>query len=113
MFTMWKRFTRFLAQLGVLRVLLLAGAAIVLVLRPAPATAPIYGGWGLFPTLIAPVLAPLFFLILILDTLMAGVMMADKQSGERRRYRLIIRVNLLMAAALLLWWWPYFAAMGR
>lgn len=110
---MWQRFTRFLAELGVLRVLLLAGAVMVLVLRPAPATAPVYSGWGLFPTLIAPVLAPLVVMVLVLDTLMAGVLMSDKQGDERRRYRRIIRVNVFMAAVLALWWWPYFTAMGR
>ena len=51
--------TRFMAQLGVLRVGLLFSALSTMVLAPPPATAGVYTGWAFVPTVLAPVLAPL------------------------------------------------------
>lgn len=101
-----------LGWLGPLRLMLMLGALVLLVLRPAPGTPPVYAGWGMVPTLIAPALVPLFFMVLLLDAIMGAVWLAS-YPAERRRYRTVIGVSLGMALLLVLWWWPYFGATLR
>ncbi len=103
---------RFLSGLGPLRVLLAVAAAGTMVFTQRPGTPPVYSGWAIMPTLIIPIMAPLIFMVLMLDTLMARVMMTDTEGTERRRYWMIIAVNLLLAAGLTALWLPYFLALG-
>ncbi len=103
--------TRFMAQLGVLRVGLLCSALSTMVLAPPPATAGVYMGWAFVPTVLAPVLAPLIMLVLLLDTMMSAIFMIDKDIAERRRYRMIIATHLVCVAALVARWLPYFLAL--
>lgn len=95
--------------LGPLRLMLVFGVLALLVLRPAPGTAPEHAGWGMIQTLVFPALVPLFFMVLLLDAIMSAVQLAS-HPGERRRYQLAIGASLGMALLLLLWWWPYFGA---
>ena len=88
--------------------MLVFGSLILLVLRPAPGTPPVYAGWDMMATLIFPSLVPLCFMVLLLDAIMSGVQLAS-HPGERRRYQTVIGVSLAMALLLLLWWGPYFA----
>lgn len=103
--------TRFMAQLGVLRVGLLFSALSTMVLAPPPATAGVYTGWAFVPTVLAPVLAPLILMVLLLDTMMSAIFMIDKDTAERRRYRMIIATHLVCVAALVVRWLPYFLAL--
>lgn len=98
-----------LSWLGPLRLMLALGVLILLVLRPAPGTPAVYAGWGMLPTLIAPALVPIFFMVLLLDAIMGAVWLAS-YPGERRRYQTVIGVSLGMALLLALWWWPFFGA---
>ncbi len=104
---------RFTAYFGTLRLLLLSVIVITLIFAPEPGTAAIYSGWGFVPTVLAPVLAPLAFLVLILDAMMGGIMRSGKEGTERKRYRTIIVVNLLVALGFLLYWLPYYLALGK
>lgn len=101
-----------LQWLGLLRGLLVLGALALLVLRPAPRTAAIYSGWALVPTVLAPTLTPMIFMVLLLDAIMGAVLLASRPR-ERRHYRAVIAVDLVLAALLVIWWWPYFAVLGR
>ncbi|BAV34740.1 hypothetical protein SCL_2463 [Sulfuricaulis limicola] len=101
-----------LSWLGPLRLMLVLSVLALLVLRPAPGTPPVYAGWGMVSTLIAPALVPLVFMVLLLDAIMGGVWLAS-YPGERRRYQTVIGVSLGMALLLTLWWWPYFGATLR
>jgi hypothetical protein len=96
-----------LKWLGPLRLMLLSGALVLLVLRPAPGTPPAYAGWEMLPTLVFPALVPLFFMVLLLDAIMGAVQLASRPE-ERRRYRAVIGVDLGMALLLVLWWRAYF-----
>lgn len=98
--------------LGPLRLLLVLGVLALLVLRPAPGTPPVSAGWDMLPTLIAPALVPLFFMVLLLDAIMGAVWLSS-YPAERRRYQTVIGVSLGMALLLTLWWWPYFGATLR
>lgn len=92
--------------------MLVVGVLALLVLRPAPGAPPVAAGWDMLPTLIAPALTPLFFMVLLLDAIMGAVWLAS-YPGERRRYQFVIGVSLGMALLLVLWWWPYFGATLR
>jgi hypothetical protein len=99
------------ARLGPLRVVLLLCVALILVLTPAPGTQAIYGGWGLVRTVLVPVLAPLLFMVLLLDALMARVFMSDAEGDARRRLRAIVLLDLVVAGVLVLVWIPYYMAL--
>jgi hypothetical protein len=95
-------------DLGFLRVSLVIMTVLVMVGAPKPGTAPILEGWGMWTTLLTPTLAPILFMVLMLDALMGRVMLGSAQGHERARYRRIVAVNLVTGIALLLWWLPYF-----
>lgn len=101
-----------LNRLGPLRAMLVLGTLAMMLLRPAPGTPPVYAGWGMLPTLIAPALVPLFFMVLLLDAIMGAVWLSS-YPAQRRRYQTVIGVSLGMALLLTLWWWPYFGATLR
>jgi hypothetical protein len=102
-----------LQSLGVMRVGLLLLAAAVMLAAPKPGTAAVLGGWKMLSTLIAPALAPIVFMVLMLDALMGRVMSGSARGAERERYRRIVVTNLVAGIALFLWWAPYFARLFR
>lgn len=99
-----------LSWLGPMRLMLAFGVLALLILRPAPGTPPVYAGWDMLPTLLAPSLMPILVAVLLLDALMGAVWLAS-YPGEQARYRTVISVSLGMAVLLILWWWPYFGAL--
>lgn len=105
--------TRFIKQLGAMRIVLALLTVAVIVLAPKAGTRAIAEGWAIVPTLLVPVFAPLIFMLLMLDALMAGIFMAEKSGPERARYRNIMRFNLVLGVLLVLYWLPYFLALGK
>jgi hypothetical protein len=105
--------SEYLKRLGPLRIVLALAAVVVIVLRPEAGTAVTYAGWDLVVTLLLPVLAPLLFMVIMLDALMSRVMMIEKTGAARGRYRQILWTQLLLGLALLLYWLPYFIAAAR
>jgi hypothetical protein len=102
-----------LRDFGVLRVGLILLTLAVMVSAPKPGTQAVYSGWELWPTLMAPVLAPILVQVVLLDALMGRVMMGSAKGAERARYRRIMFTNLGLAVALTAWYAPYFAALMR
>jgi len=98
-------------DLGFLRVALVVMALLVMAGAPKPGTPAILEGWGMWKTLLTPTLAPILFMVLMLDALMGRVLLGSAQGHERARYRRIVTVNLVSGIALLLWWLPYFLAL--
>ncbi|MEW6331716.1 MAG: hypothetical protein AB1560_09675 [Pseudomonadota bacterium] len=96
--------------MGPLRLMLAFGVLLLLVLRPAPGTPPVYSGWEMLPTLVIPSLVPIFIAVLLLDALMGAVWLAS-YPDRRQKYRTVIGASLGMVLLLVLWWWPYFAAL--
>ncbi len=103
----------FLGQLRPLRAALLLGAIITILGKPAAGTPVAYSGWEVVTTLLIPVLAPLFFMLLMLDALMSRVWMSEAEGDEWKRLRLVFRVDLIAGLVLLAYWLPYFIALGR
>ena len=65
------------------------------------------------PENILPVLAPMVFMVLMLDALMSRVWMSEAEGPEWKRLRLVLRVDLIVGLVLLAYWLPYFIALGR
>ena len=100
-----------LTQFGPMRLVLACMALALIILVPVPGTPPAYQGPGLIRTVLVPVLAPILFMVLMLDVLMASVFMIDKRGAARARYRRIQLLNLALAVGLVLFWIPYFKAL--
>ena len=101
-----------LVRYGVLRLVLAVAGLLLIVFATQPGTVPVYTGWPLVTTVLIPVLAPIIFMVLLLDALMGRVWMIDKHGDEYMRLRTAVMVNLLLAAGLLLFWVPYYLALG-
>jgi hypothetical protein len=104
---------RFLSALGPLRVMLATAAVGAVVFVTPPGMTPVYFGWPLVTTVLIPVLVPLVFMVLLLDTMMSAIFMIDKQRVARRRYQLIMGVNLTMGVLMLLRWLPYYRSISE
>jgi len=83
-----------------------------MVIRPEIGTPVAYSGWPMVSTLLMPILAPLFFMLLMLDALMSRVWMSEAQGMEYKRLRFVFRVDLLAAVLLLVFWLPFFSTLG-
>jgi hypothetical protein len=105
------RLGRWVRALGAMRLALLALALIGLIFVPPPGTRAVFTGWPMVTTVVTPVLAPLVFLSLLLDALMARVFSLDANEPTRRRLQIAIVANLTAAAILLIRWLPYYAAL--
>ena len=70
-----------------------------------------YTGWQSFPVLIAPVLAPILFVVLLFDIVMCSVHAADNPGEAGDRHRLIRRIDLLFIVLLLFYWIPFFVVL--
>jgi hypothetical protein len=72
-----------------------------------------YEGWGIVSSLLAPVLAPLFFMVLMLDALMSRVWMSEAEGAERDRLQLVVRIDMTIGVLLLIAWLPLFIALTK
>ncbi|MGD8497359.1 MAG: hypothetical protein PVG82_00535 [Chromatiales bacterium] len=99
--------------LGPLRLSLAALAVIAIAFMPPPRTPVDYEGWGFAYTVLMPVLAPLVFMVLMLDLLMSRVFMSSVDDGQRARYRVISVVNLVLGVAVMVRFLPFLLALSR
>lgn len=102
-----------LGQLRPLRAVLILAAIIAILARPEIGEPVVYSGWGMVKTLLIPVLAPLIFMLLMLDALMSRVWMSEAAGEEKKRLRLVVRVDVIVGLLLLVYWLPFFIALGR
>jgi len=87
---------------------LLALALLTVVLRPAPGAEAVYEGWAFVRTVLLPALAPLLFMGVMFDALMARVMMVEKGDAQRQRYRRVAWLSFATGVVLVVFWLPYF-----
>ena len=99
-----------LAELGPLRLALLALAVALSLSATAPGTPLDLAGWAALPTLVLPAAAPLALFVLLFEILMTSVRLADAEPPARPRWRRALAAEAAAAALLLLAWAPYFAA---
>ena len=99
-------------SLGFLRLALLALALLNALLPLVGILADIgageHGLWNLLVTMITPVMAPLFVVVLLFDYLMSRVRAADAEGEQRALYLGIGRIELAVMLVTLLFWVPFF-----
>lgn len=103
----------FLKQLKPLRIVLIASAILTIILRPEPGSEVIYEGIEMIPTLLIPVMAPILFMLLLLDSLMSSIWVTQTEGEEKKRYRNNIIINMTVVVALLYFWIPFIAALTK
>lgn len=93
---------------GVLRFALILFVIVDIIFRPEPGVRVSYEGWHIVSGLLAPVLSPILFMLLLLDCIMAMVYRSDKPVEVKARYLIIVYTNLGLAIFLFTYWLPFF-----
>jgi len=99
--------SRVLRRLGVLRVLLLAVAAALVLAAPLALQGAEPHGWRFFPTILGPVFATIMCFVLPMDITMSRIQMGEHDGAERARYRFVMRVETAALVLLVLAWAPF------
>lgn len=102
----------YIKTFGLLRMALLTLVLVDMLLRPEPGNPANLEGFGVITDLIAPVLVPILFMLLLLDAIMTGVYMSSMQGEQRVRYRVVLLTNLSLAILFIWYWIPYFKALN-
>jgi hypothetical protein len=102
----------YLKAFGPLRTPLIMLVIIDMLLRPEPGSPANLHGFGVITDLIAPVLVPILFMLLLLDAIMTGVYMSSMQGEQKVRYRVVLFTDLLLAIVFIWYWIPYFRALN-
>jgi hypothetical protein len=108
---MLKKMTQLLRAFGFLRLSLVALVAIDMLARPMPGSTPDYESPHVIVDMIVSALAPILFMLLLLDAIMTLVYMSSMPAERKLGYRLILVTNLALAVIFLVYWWPYFKAL--
>ena len=102
-----------IAAFGWLRLLLFTLVVLIMVSAPEPQTRTAITWPLIVPTVIAPAMAPLVFMVVLLDLMMAKVMSAgEKDSAKKKRARRIMLANLLAAGGIVYAYLPFFMSLG-
>ena len=101
-----------LRDLRPMRVILLLAVVISIVFKPAPGTEPVYEGFAVFDTLLLPVFSPIFLMLLFLDSLIAKLWSTQTEGSEHKRYKMILRIDLVMSFIFIVVWFSYFQALA-
>lgn len=96
---------------GVLRLSLMAFVVIDMIARPKPGTTPVYETSHAMVSMMITALAPILFMLLLLDAIMTLVYMSSMPAERKSGYRVILVTNLLVATGFFIYWLPYFRAL--
>jgi len=69
--------------------------------------------WDAFASVVSPVMAPLFVVVLFLDYIMSRVRAVDAEGELLTRYIQISRIELFVIVITLAYWLPYISALVR
>jgi len=108
---MLKKLTQLLRTFGFLRLSLLTLVLIEMLARPVPGTTPDYESTRAVIEMIVSALAPIVFMLLLLDAIMTLVYMSSMPAERKFGYRIILVTNLVIAAIFFSYWLPYFKAL--
>lgn len=67
--------------------------------------------WAVFPTLVAPVMAPLLLVVILFDYVMSRVRAEDETGDARAHFISISRIELLLMVVIFIYWLPFFMAL--
>ena len=111
--------TRMLQFLGFLRLALigftLLNALPAILVQLVPAVADIGEGslWAVLVRYVAPVMAPLFLVVIFFDYIMSRIQAADAEGDAALRFAAIARIELGVMLLTLLIWVPFFVTLMR
>ena len=108
---MRKILTKLIQTFGFLRLSLLAFVFIDMLARPKPGTTPDYESSHAMIQMMMAALAPILFMLLLLDAIMTLVYMSSMPAERKPTYRLILFSNLVLAIIFFIYWFPYFKAL--
>jgi len=108
---MRKIVTKLVNSFGVLRLSLMAFVLIDMLARPLPGTTPDYESSHAMVQMMMAALAPILFMLLLLDAIMTLVYMSSMAAERKPTYRLILVTNLVVAVIFFIYWLPYFRAL--
>lgn len=103
-----------LKEFGIMRIGLLLVSLLCIIFRPGTDPDTELSGLGLITGTIIPVIAPMVFMVLLLDFIMARIFLSDAKVNNPElvtRFQRISWVNLIMAAAIFLSWLPFFLSL--
>ena len=100
------RLRDFMNFFGVLRVLLVLGIVALVIVAPFSDAPTHTSGWPLVRSVIAPTMFVIMVFVLPLDLVMTLIFMSDRQGPERRRLRIIARIEAVMFIVMLAAWTP-------
>lgn len=109
---MWNEVKNLLATFGPLRWSLIAMVVADMLLRPQPGAIHEFEGVYIATDLLAPVMSPILFMLLLLDAIMSMVYRSDKTGKVRARYLVIALFDLSLAILFLLYWLPFFKSLN-
>ncbi len=71
--------------------------------------------WEVLTAIVAPVMAPILIVVVLLDYIMARVRAGDEdeEPNVRARFKAIARLELLVLLAMIIGWIPFFYSLGR
>ena len=109
-----------LGSLGFLRLSLLALATINtlvsvigLILDSLSNVATTTSLWQIISSLVAPVMAPIFIVVIFLDYIMVRVKASDAGDDSSQYFLAISRIELLILGAMMAYWIPFLMSFGR
>ena len=105
-------FKSLLRTFGPLRMALLVLVLLDMLFRPVPGVRVDYEGLRIISHLLAPVLSPILFMLILLDVMMSMIYRSDKQGKIRTQYLIIAVFELLLALVFFLYWMPFFQALN-
>jgi len=105
--------SRYLLELGPLRVALVVLGISIFVLMPPAGTPAEFTGWALATTVIIPSLVPIVFMLLIFDAVMSRVVNTSEEPAGRARLRHILWTDVVLAIALGYVGIPFLLALAR
>lgn len=109
---MYKKITEVLHTFGFLRLGLLAMVLTDILLRPRPGTTFDYETTSGLVALLAAVMSPILFMLLLLDAIMTGVYLSGMPVARKPVYRAILITDLVLAIGFFLYWLPYFKSIN-
>lgn len=101
----------FIKSFGALRIALIIAAVLLLFIRPAPGTSAARSGFEIIPTLIAPAMVPIVFMVLLFDIMMCRIRMSEED--VRKKFQNISFTEIIIASILFIFWLPFFLAIGK
>lgn len=105
--------SRYLIELGPLRVALVLLGITLVILMPPPGTPPVYAGWALATTIVVPSLVPIVFMLLLFDAVMSRVVNESDEPANRARVRHILWTDVCLAVALAYLGIPFLLALAH